>query len=311
MGRRFAVTKLMPMTATNSRILSTRDLWFLALLTLTWGINWPIMKIGVSELEPMTFRAICMVLGLPVLFVVMRAQGLRIAVPREHWRELGLLALTNMVCWFVLIMYGVKLLSSGRAAILGYTMPIFTALIGFIFFGDRASTRLWLGIVAAATGVALLLWREIGAIAGSPAGTMFMLGGAAIWGLGTQFMRRRRQSTPVIVIVFWSLLISLVVCATLALLLERGSWTHLPDRAGWLAIGYNAVVIFGFAQVMWFRLATILPPVVSSLSVMFIPVIGVFSGMMILGERPAWQDYAALVSILMAIVAVLRPGRPS
>ena len=60
---------------------------------------------------------------------------------------------------------------------------------------------------------------------------------------------------------------------------------------------------------MWFRLATILPPVVSSLSVMFIPVIGVFSGMMILGERPAWQDYAALVSILMAIMAVLRPAR--
>jgi len=135
-----------------------------------------------------------------------------------------------------------------------------------------------------------------------------MLGGAAIWGLGTQFMRRR-QTTPMIVITFWSLLISLVVCATLALLFERGSWTHLPDRNGWLAIGYNAAVIFGFAQVMWFRLATILPPVVSSLSVMFIPVVGVFSGMMILGERPTWQDYAPLVSILMAIMTVLRPTR--
>ncbi len=297
------------MPSDNSRILSTRDLWFLGLLTLTWGINWPVMKIGVGELEPMTFRAVCMAFGLPVLFIVVRVQGLRITVPREHWRELGLLALTNMVGWFVLVMYGVKLLASGRAAILGYTMPIFTALIGFTFFGERASLRLWLGVVAAAAGVALLLWREIGAITGSPAGTLFMLGGAAIWGLGTQFMRRRRQRTPVIVITFWSLLLSLVACATLALLLERGSWTHLPDRSGWLAIGYNAVVIFGFSQVMWFRLATILPPVVSSLSVMFIPVIGVFSGMVILGERPAWQDYAALVSILMAIMAVLLPGR--
>ena len=297
------------MSTEDSPILSTRDLWLLALLTLTWGLNWPIMKIGVAELEPMTFRAACMVLGLPVLFVVMRVQGLRIAVPREHWRELGLLALTNMVGWFVLAMYGVKFLSSGRAAILGYTMPIFTALIGYTFFGDRASPRLWLGIVAAATGVALLLWREIDAITGSPAGTLFMLGAAAVWGLGTQLMRRRRQRTPVIVIAFWSLMISLVVCAILALLLESDSWTRLPDGPGWLAIVYNAVVIFGFSQVMWFRLATILPPMVSSLSVMFIPVIGVFSGMMILGERPSWQDYAALVSILMAIAAVLRGGR--
>jgi len=47
----------MPMPETDSRLLSTRDLWLLALLTLTWGFNWPIMKIGVSELEPMTFRA--------------------------------------------------------------------------------------------------------------------------------------------------------------------------------------------------------------------------------------------------------------
>jgi drug/metabolite transporter (DMT)-like permease len=297
------------MPAHNSRILSTRDLWLLALLTLTWGFNWPVMKIGVAEIEPMTFRAVSMVLGLPLLFFVVRVRGLPIAVPREHWRELGLLALTNMVGFVVLSMYGVKFLSSGRAVILGYTMPIFTALIGFAFFGERASLRLWLGVAAALAGVALLLWREIGAITGSPAGTMFMLAGAAVWGLGTQFMRRRRQTTPVIVIAFWSLLIALVVCATLALLLERSSWTHLPDRSGWLAIGYNAVVVFGFSQVMWFRLATILPPVVSSLSVMFIPVIGVFSGMMILGERPTWQDYAALVSILMAIMAVLRPTR--
>ncbi len=293
----------------NSRILSTRDLWLLGLLTLTWGLNWPVMKIGVAEVEPMTFRAVSMVLGVPLLFFVVRVRGLRIAVPREHWRELGLLALTNMVGFVVLSMYGVKFLSSGRAVTLGYTMPIFTALIGFAFFGERASLRLWLGVAAAAAGVALLLWREIGAITGSPAGTMFMLAGAAVWGLGTQFMRRRRQTTPVLVIAFWSLLISLAVCATLALLLERSSWTHLPNRSGWLSIGYNAVVVFGFSQVMWFRLATILPPVVSSLSVMFIPVIGVFSGMMILGERPAWQDYAALVSILMAIMAVLRPTR--
>ncbi len=297
------------MPETDSRLLSTRDLWLLALLTLTWGMNWTVMKIGVAELEPMTFRSICIVLAVPVVFIAVRVQGLRLAVAREHWRELGLLALTNMVGFVVLSIYGVKLLASGRAAILAYTMPIFTALIGFAFFGERASLRLWLGIAAAAAGVALLLWREIDAIAGSPAGTLFMLGGAAIWGLGTQFMRRRRQATPVIVIAFWSLLVALTVCGTLALLLERGSWTQLPDRAGWLAVAYNAVAVFGFAQVMWFRLATILPPVVSSLSVMFIPVIGVFSGMLILGEQPGWQDYVALCVILMAIVAVLRPGR--
>ncbi len=297
------------MPVPDSHSFSTRDLWLLALLTLTWGVNWPVMKIGVSDLEPMTFRSICMVIGIPILYLSVRVQGLRIAVAREHWPELVLLALTNMVAWVVLVMYGIQLLSSGRAAILGYTMPIFTALIGFAVFGDRAAARLWLGVAAAAVGVALLLAREISAITGSPAGTAVMLCGALVWGFGTQLMRRRRQPTDVLVITFWALVASLLVCGTLALTLERASWTHLPGPAASLAIAYNAIVIFGISQVIWFRLASTLPPMVSSLSVMMIPVIGVFSGMWMLGERPAWQDFAALASILIAMVAVLRPAR--
>ena len=69
------------------------------------------------------------------------------------------------------------------------------------------------------------------------------------------------------------------------------------------------MLIFGFAQLVWFRLATILPPVASGLSVMLIPVIGVFSGVWMLGERLAWQDGVALVCLLVAIGSVLLPAR--
>jgi drug/metabolite transporter (DMT)-like permease len=53
-----------------------------------------------------------------------------------------------------------------------------------------------------------------------------------------------------------------------------------------------------------------LPPAASGLSVMMIPVLGVFSGMWILGERPSWQDYVALALILVALSTVLIPVRP-
>ncbi|RPH63899.1 MAG: EamA family transporter, partial [Burkholderiales bacterium] len=141
----------------NPLRLAPRDLWLLALLTLSWGVNWPVMKVGVQELPPMTFRALTMLGGLPVLAAIAHARGVPLRVPREHWRELFTLALTNMVLWLILAIYGVKLLASGRAAILAYTMPIWAALIGIVVFAEHPSRRLWVGVVAAALGVLLLV----------------------------------------------------------------------------------------------------------------------------------------------------------
>ena len=44
--------------------LSRRDLMLLALLTLFWGVNWPVMKFGVAELPPLYFRSLCIGGGL-------------------------------------------------------------------------------------------------------------------------------------------------------------------------------------------------------------------------------------------------------
>lgn len=289
--------------------LSPRDLWLLALLTLAWGVNWPIMKIGVNELAPMSFRALTMIGGLPALAVIARVAGVSLRVPREERGELLVLALTNMVLWIVLSIYALKLLSSGRAAILAYTMPVWTALIGIALYGEHPSRRLWVGVAAAALGVLLLLGGEIGAIAGRPLGMLLMLSAAAIWGLGTHLMRRRRLRAHILTITFWSVAIGLVVCSGLALAFERGSWTRAPDAAGWGAVVYNALIVFGFAQLVWFRLVSILPPVASGLSVMLIPVIGLFSGIVMLGERPGWQDWIALAAVLVAMASVLLPVR--
>ena len=120
---------------------SRRQLIVLVLLTLVWGFNWPVMKMGVAHFPPLTFRMASLWLGLPILALLVRQQGLPLAIPREHWGRVALLALTNMVLWHVLMILAIPLLSSGRAAILGYTMPIFSAVIGALFFGDRLARR--------------------------------------------------------------------------------------------------------------------------------------------------------------------------
>ena len=85
----------------------------------------------------------------------------------------------------------------------------------------------------------------------------------------------------------------------------------MPQPTTFWAIVYNAVGVFAFAQAAWLTLARSLPPVASTLSVMFIPVLGVFTGAFWLGEVLHWQDWAAVALMVVAIASVLWPSRQS
>lgn len=287
--------------------LSRRQLLLLAFLTLAWGINWPVMKVGVTDFPPLSFRAVSLWLGLPVLAGCLWFLKVPFRVQRHQWRELAGLAATNMFVWHVCMILAVKELSSGRAAILGYTMPIFSAVIGAVLFAAVLPARAWLGVGAAAVGVGLLLWHELTQMAGRPTGVVLALVAAATWALGTQLLRRSRLDLPTLTITFWMTALTTVVM-TLAALFEWPQW-QWPSRAATGAILFNAVLIFGFAQAVWFVLARGLPPVASTLSVMMIPVLGVFTGALWLGEAVHWQDWAAVVLMTVAIATVLWPTR--
>ena len=278
------------------------------MLTIVWGLNWPVMKIGVTGFPPLAFRTLSMWLGLPVLWAVLRVRRIPLRIGCSDWRELGVLTITNMVVWHVLAILAVQALSSGRAAILGYTMPIFSALWGVAVFGERLRPRYVLGILAAAAGVTLLLWHEFDSIAGKPWAAVGMLVAAAVWALGTQQMRRTTIDAPTLAIVFWMTLLTALVMSAATVLFERDRWM-VPGETTLASIAYNGVLIFGFAQPIWLILARNLPPIASSMSVMLIPVLGTVSGAWWLHERLHWQDAAAIVLVLVAIASVMWPSR--
>ncbi len=288
--------------------LSARQAAMLVGLTILWGLNWPIMKIGVTDYPALTFRVLSLWIGAPLLGLALLALRQPMRVPRAHWSALCWLTLTNMLVWQAMMILALQSLSSGRAAILGYTMPIFAAVFGALFFGERLRPRAWAGVAAAALGVLLLLWHEITHMAGKPAAVLLALAGAATWAVGTHKMRRHRIPVAVPALTFWMTAISACAMTLLAWVFECDAW-QLPAPAGWGSILYNGVLIFGIAQVVWFSLARALPPVASSLSVMMIPILGVFSGAWWLGEALKWQDWTAMGLMVLAIASVLWPSR--
>lgn len=290
---------------------SRRQLWVLAVLTLIWGLNWPVMKLGVSgtpaapsPFPPLAFRSLSMLFGLPVLGAALLVMGVPLRLPRTSWAPVFKLAVTNMMVWHVVVIVALQSLSSGRSAILGYTMPVFSALWGYAVFGERLSWRQIAGVAAAGLGVVLLLWSEFSLMSGAPLAALTLLAAACIWALGTHQMRRATLAVPLLTAVFWMTAGTTVLMVGLSTVFERHLWRMPETPVAW-AIAYNAVGVFGFAQAAWFYLARSLPPVASSISVMLIPVLGTFSGAWALGEALHWQDFAAMALIVVAIAAVL------
>lgn len=297
-----------PMSALPS--LTRRQLWTLITLTLVWGLNWPIMKFGVTGFPPLTFRSLSMLIGLPVLGLALVLMKIPFRIPRSHWRELFTLAVFNMFIWHVLVILALPMLSSGRAAILGYTMPIFSAIWGVIWFSAPLRARQWLGVGAAGVGVLLLLWNELSHLSGQPVGVLMVLVAASTWAYGTQRLRHTPMPVPTLSIAFWMTCMTTVLLTVLTCVFEQDRWQMPAESTQW-AILYNALGVFAFAQAAWLTLARGLPPVASTLSVMFIPVLGVFTGAWLLGEVLRWQDWTAVVLMVVAIASVLWPSRSS
>ena len=288
-------------------VLSRRQVWLLVFVTLFWGVNWPIMKSAVGAYPAMAFRAWSMVLGLPCLWVGLKLLRVPLQVPRRYWGELLLLATTNMVAWHLCLMWALPGLSSGRAAIIGYTMPVFSALWGMLLYRQRLSRPQWVGVGSATAGVVLLLWHEFSRLSGVPLAGLTLLAGTAVWALGTQQLRRSAMDVPVLAIGFW-----MTAITTVSVLLYVGSTDGLPANQPsprvWAAIAYNALLIFGFCHVAWFALARALPPVAASVSISLIPVLGLLSGALWLNEALHWQDGAAVLLIMLAIGVALHPA---
>ena len=290
--------------------LTARQWLVLALLTVVWGLNWPIMKMGVTGFPPLTFRFICLLIGTPVLGLGLWAMKVPFRLPKLYWRELLVLAIFNMFIWHAFIILAVQYLSSGRSAILGYTMPIFSAVIGALVFHNQLSKRAWGGVAAAALGVVLLLWHELSNLSGKPIGVMLALVAASTWALGTQLVRRTSIPLPTLTLSFWMTAMTTIVMGVLSFTFEFERWQE-PSPTHWAAIIYNAVLVFGFAHAAWFYLARSLPPVASTLSVMMIPILGVFSGAWALNEILHWQDWAAMGLMVVSIASVLWPTKPA
>jgi drug/metabolite transporter (DMT)-like permease len=237
------------------------------------------------------------------------ARGHDMRLPRDAWFPVAALALPNVLGWHLFSILGVQELASGRAAILGFTMPIWTALLAVLFFGEPLTRRLAFGAASAAAAIALLVAHEFVSLAGRPLGIVWMQIAALSWAVGTILMRRTRLALSTQAITVWMMLLSAAAFWLIAPVFEP--WPRWQFSAPmWLALAWGVAINYGIAQVVWFGLARSLPPTASAFSIMAVPLVGTVSAIAIVGEVPRWQDWAAALFVILAISSTLL-GRPA
>lgn len=288
-----------------------RSLIPIVVLTLVWGCNWPILKLGVTEIAPITFRAYTLPFAALGLLAIAKATGESLRIPRGLWPVVVVLALFNITGWNGLILFGVQQMPAGRSAILAYTMPVWATLVSLMVLHEPLSRRKGVGLALGMAGMLVLLGDDLTAIRGRPFGALMILGAAIIWAIGTVLLRKFRPPIPQNTLTGWMMIVGWLPLAIAAPILDPGWLSHLPDLSAtaWFAILYNIALAGTVAHWAWFTLARTLPVAVSSLSSLPVPVVGVFAGMLVLGERPGPAEWIALALVVSALVAVLWPGR--
>ncbi len=194
------------------------------LVTLTWGLSYSVIKFALKDYPPIAFRTWCLVLGILALGIYLIRQRISFRVPQaERFRVFQLSAL-NMILWQIGLMYGVLLLNSGRAAIIGYTMPVWALLTSVLIYGARLTWQGVLGVTLALAATLLLGVAEFSSFSAAPIGVMLMLGAAISWGAGTAMTRHSTLTISNEVLTFWSLVSATIALLILTFFTEYDRW---------------------------------------------------------------------------------------
>lgn len=296
--------------AAHGRTIPPRALLLLAVLTLVWGTNWALFPLAVREVSVWTFRSVAVFGAGAVLLLVARLRGQSLVIPRRFWAPVAVATGFYLVLWNVASTYAALMIPSGQAAVLGFTMPLWAALIGWAVLGERLTPRLLLALALGAVAVGLLMWRNLGVYAQAPLGVALGLVAGIGWAVGTLILKRSGVAVPALVLTGWQLLGTSLPLGLGALWFGDGRW-FVPSGFSIALIAYITLVPMAIGNAAWFTIVGLLPTTVAGLSSILVPVVAMVTGALLHGEPLGPTQWAAMACCVAALRLALVPAAPA
>ena len=294
-----------PTSGVRTQPLPAAGFLLLAGVTLFWGANWPGMKIALAELPVWWFRSMSVGAGALGLLIIARISHGTLKLPLRQVVPLVVCAVFAIMGWHVFAAYGVSMMPAGRASIIAFTMPVWASIFGSFLIGEPFTKPKVIGLLLGLAGLAVLMGEDLVVLGAAPVGGLFMLMAAISWGFGTVLFKRQAWSAPVATIVGWQLLAAFVPITAVAVLTEPVPDLTALSAKTWWALAYLFALPMVFCQWAYFKVVTIFPAAIAAMGTLAVPIVGVYSSALILGEPVGWQELTALVLICSALASVL------
>ena len=235
--------------------MNLRDSGELLLLAAIWGASFLFMRIGGVEFGAVAVAAL-RVAGAALLLVPLLALRGQMATLRKHWRPIFVVGIVNSALPFLGFAYALLSITAGLSAIFNATAPIFGALIGWLWLGERLTRLRVVGLALGFAGVVYLASNSVNGPPGfKPGGAgvaiVACLAAAALYGFAANYTRERLTGVAPLAVAAGSQL-----AATLFLALPAAIWwpAAAPSARAWTAMALLAFICTGFAYLLFFRL---------------------------------------------------------
>lgn len=289
----------------------------LLLVVLVWGVNFPVLKAAIAVMPLLVVNAFRFLVSVTVLGALYawrnRDDGRPFFEPMRlyGWRIAGLGFFGYVVYQFAFI-FGLDFTTSGSAALIMASSPLWTALLGYFHGSERLSGGAWLGLLLSLAGT-------IGVVAGSAdavevAGTalfgnVLMLGAAVCWGVYTALSKPLLDDVSPIGLSFFGLLVGLPFLLSAGVpALDEVAWARV-DLWVWLAIIFSGGLSTGIAFVVW---NSAIKHVGSSQTAVFgnlVPFVALLGGVLVLGEPLLWVQIVGGLCIVGGLLLMRQSRR--
>ena len=194
-----------------------RAWWLLALLVLTWGASWPIIKVGVTAMPPLWFACVRYLVGTVCLLVIVTLRRELIVPSRSDWKLVIVSGVLQMATYAALTSVALTRLPPGRASILAYSTPVWVVPLSVWWLHEPVTWRGRIGVVAGLVGVVAIA-------TGGPQPNLreyvmpyaLLLCAAAAWATSIVFVRAHRFQASPLALAPWQMLVAallLLACA--------------------------------------------------------------------------------------------------
>ncbi|MGV8805400.1 MAG: DMT family transporter [Polaromonas sp.] len=255
------------------------------LLAAIWGSSFLFMRIGTVEFGALPTAAVRVAIAALFLLPIVWLRGL-LPVLGKNWQRIFFIGLLNSGIPFACFSFALLSISTGLSAILNATVPMFGALIAWVWLKDKPTGSRLLGLVIGFAGVALLAWDKAsftpGASGVAPGWAVLACLLACIcYGISASYTKRYLAGLPPLVTAAGS-----QIGATLGLALPAlWLWpARMPGAQAWLALLAVGVLCTGIAYILFFRLIEHAGPPRALAVTFVVPVFAVLYGVLFLGE---------------------------